>query len=222
MANTISLQKAKSIIQLWNGTQNINIRGTARQLKISRNTLKRYLLELRSPDLSHAGVLTIAVFRNGRYWSNKKRLREKRLTYTKWKDCLIEVNDRATLLEWSKSKLKRRWEKAVVLLEAHNGRRADFIAEKIECSVDHVRKLIRKYRKGGLTALTPTRKKNTKIITVLKEKKEKLIRLLHESPAIHNVNRTSWSLKTLEQVYNKKHDYTISKTSISKYLQDEG
>jgi len=36
-----------------------------------------------------------------------------------------------------------------------------------------------------------------------KEESEQIIKLLHEPPLLHNINRTSWSLETLSKAYKK-------------------
>jgi transposase len=56
----------------------------------------------------------------------------------------------------------------------------------------------------------------------LKEKKDRLIKLIHESPRLHDINRASWSLSVLATVYERLYGGSISKSSISEYFQASG
>ncbi len=49
-----------------------------------------------------------------------------------------------------------------------------------------------------------------------------MIKIIHQSPDLYDINRTSWSLKSLSEVYEKLYGQTISKSSISKYVRAEG
>ncbi len=77
--------------------------------------------------------------------------------------------------------------------------------------VDDCRKLLRKKSRVNETKLA-----------VIKKKKENLIKLLHEPPKLHQVNRASWSLETLCYAYGKKYGTSISMTQASTYIRSEG
>jgi hypothetical protein len=49
-----------------------------------------------------------------------------------------------------------------------------------------------------------------------------LVRLIHESPKLHGINRTSWFLADLSAVYQKVYGIYISGSTISAYLKKEG
>ena len=49
-----------------------------------------------------------------------------------------------------------------------------------------------------------------------------MIKLIHETPHLSGINRTSWSLKSLAQAYQQKYGESISKTMISTYVKTEG
>jgi hypothetical protein len=66
-----------------------------------------------------------------------------------------------------------------------------------------------------------TRDVPDQIIDNIQLKKERIIKLIHESPSLHDINRTSWSLQTLALAYDKIYDETISKSSISEYVRSE-
>jgi hypothetical protein len=68
------------------------------------------------------------------------------------------------------------------------------------------------------------KKRDTNPIThqFIEEKRSKLIRLLHESPKFHGINRTSWSLSDLALTYKKIYSINICSSTISHYLKMEG
>jgi len=74
--------------------------------------------------------------------------------------------------------------------------------------------------------LTPTelfsRAIATSVEAKLKAKKINLIKIIHESPKAYDINRSSWSLKTLAGAYHKTHGERISISSISEYFTSAG
>ena len=56
----------------------------------------------------------------------------------------------------------------------------------------------------------------------MKKKSEQLIKLLHETPSLHNINRTSWSLETLSKTYKEEYGESISKSTVSEYIRAKG
>lgn len=56
----------------------------------------------------------------------------------------------------------------------------------------------------------------------MEKKSEKLIKLLHESPLLHSINRTSWSLETLSKAYEKQYGESISRSTVSVYIRAKG
>ena len=49
-----------------------------------------------------------------------------------------------------------------------------------------------------------------------------MIKLIHEMPKLHNINRASWDLKSIVMAYKNYYNEPISKTTISTYLKEEG
>jgi transposase len=49
-----------------------------------------------------------------------------------------------------------------------------------------------------------------------------VIEILHHSPRIFGINRSSWSCGSLAEVYEKKYGVSVSKSSISRYIRSEG
>ncbi|MBL4678820.1 MAG: IS630 family transposase [Mucilaginibacter sp.] len=135
----------------------------------------------------------------------------------------IPAADLLQLKSWRSSANKREWTRAVILLESYKGKSSREIAEKVDRCVDHVRYIINCYKKDGLTGLV---KKPYKVNEIKKtwmlERRDNLIRLIHESPKIHGINRTSWFLCDLSLRYEQLYGVSFSSSSISEYLKKEG
>jgi hypothetical protein len=56
----------------------------------------------------------------------------------------------------------------------------------------------------------------------MKQRRDRIIELLHETPQIHGINRTSWSLKTLAQAFDKQYGESIGESTLSEYVKAEG
>jgi hypothetical protein len=76
------------------------------------------------------------------------------------------------------------------------------------------------YLNSGLAGVPPRQTKPLSRETVghIEEKKHRLIEILHQSPSLYNVNRASWSLKTLAATYKAEHQQPMSMTTISTYV----
>ena len=56
----------------------------------------------------------------------------------------------------------------------------------------------------------------------MERKSEQIIKLLHESPSLHNINRSSWSFETLSKTYKVRYGESISKSTVSEYIRAKG
>ena len=59
-------------------------------------------------------------------------------------------------------------------------------------------------------------------VAAMKQRRDRIIVLLHETPQIHGINRTSWSLKTLSLAFEKQYGESIGQSTISDYVKAEG
>jgi transposase len=147
-----------------------------------------------------------------------------KVKFNKWqiKD-ISKATDKA-LRTWRTSNKKSQWERAVALLDLHKGGQITKISKKIERSCKTIKKWHSVFVEKGLEHLDLHRTRGIpeQVVNNIKLKKERIIKLIHESPSLHNINRTSWSLKTLAQAYAKVYRETISKTAISEYVRAEG
>jgi transposase len=142
----------------------------------------------------------------------------------KWKIEHIESNDLKLLNKWRTSVDRAKWEKAVAILGLHEGLPITIIGRKVERSI----KTIKKWRIAFLTRgiehidLRRTRKVSDDVKSAMERKSEQLIKLLHEPPSIHNVNRASWSLHTLCQAYESQYSEHLSTSTASEYIRAKG
>jgi transposase len=139
----------------------------------------------------------------------------KRINPNKCFNLRLTEEEKHMLNKWRKAADKRKWEKAVIISEA--------IAQKIERTPEKVRDWIRVFKEDGLKGFVKKpRKQNEAVILQVQEKKANLIKLIHETPKLHDINRTSWSIKTLAEAYKKTYGTSISISSISEYIRAEG
>ena len=142
----------------------------------------------------------------------------------KWMIPIIPDKDRKILNQWKLSTNRNEWEKAVAILDLHKSFPITKISNKIERSCSTIIKWQKIYLEKGIEGLPLRRYKkvDAQIIQKIKIKKERLIKILHQSPQLFDLNRTSWRLKDLAEIYNKIHGEKISKSMVSVYIKEEG
>lgn len=135
----------------------------------------------------------------------------------------IPAEDLKILKRWRKSSDRRKWERSVVIMESFHSKSAADIAIKVDRGADKVSDWIRDYKAKGIKGLEKQpRRANKDIINRIKEKRDNLVRLIHESPKLYGINRTSWFLADLSTTYQKVYGVYISGSTISAYLKKEG
>lgn len=149
---------------------------------------------------------------------NKLHLRPKNYRLT-----AIPNSDLIILKKWRLSTDRRKWEKAVVILDSYEGKPISEIEKKIERSHDKIIEWIKEFKQNGFKGLERKKKKNNyKIEKNIEAKKANLISIIHETPKNYGINRASWSLKSLSNAYNQKFGSSISRSTISEYIRSEG
>jgi transposase len=136
----------------------------------------------------------------------------------------IKPVDIHTLNSWRLSHDRRKWEVAIALLNSSMGVSSIAIGRKIERAPRTVDKWCLLYENHGIESLPlrSSRKLSDESLTTIKEKKERLIKIIHETPKIYDINRASWSLHALADAYYKTHGERISTSSISEYFISAG
>lgn len=142
----------------------------------------------------------------------------------KWQIACIPPEDFLELRKWRKSNSRTKWCKSVAILELGMGLPITSISSKLEKSVRIIKRWRSAYLECGLDGLRAPlqRRQSDGTIEEIKKKKDQLIRLLHESPSLHGINRTSWSLKTLSNVFQVKYGASIGVSTISEYIRSQG
>jgi transposase len=116
----------------------------------------------------------------------------------------IESADLPTLKTWRNGNNHRLWQISKCLDLAAQGATRRGIILQIESSHKTIAIWLKSYKEKGLKGfdLGPN-PRNHQQTALLKGRKEKLVKLLHESPKLHGLNRTSWSMLALTAVYNQ-------------------
>jgi transposase len=155
-------------------------------------------------------------------WRIERGLR--RRSGGKRKEVTIRPIDVPVLKRWGLSRDRRKWEVAVALLNSSVGISTFKTAEKIGRARRIVEKWYSIYERDGIEGLPlrRSRKSSECVIAKLEAKKINLIKIIHESPKAHDINRASWSLKTLSDAYHKTHGERLSVSSISEYFTSAG
>ena len=118
----------------------------------------------------------------------------------------MNEEDRQIFMKWKRSNNKRKWLQGIIFLEILNGVSLNQISKKISKSRRQIRKWLHSYESLGIKGLErQPRKVNETIINNKEIKKANLIKLIHETPKLHGINRTSWSLKCLTDTYFRNY-----------------
>lgn len=127
----------------------------------------------------------------------------------------IPEADLKILATWRLSNDHRHWQIAAVLRGALTCSSKAKLMEKADCEFKSVADWLKAYQTKGMKGfdLAP-RKPNAAVVKRVQDRKDNLMKLLHETPKLHGINRTSWTILALTEIYNRVH----SKGSVS-YMQ---
>jgi transposase len=131
--------------------------------------------------------------------------------------------DLLTLNRWRHSNNHRSWQIATTLKAALAGLRLSQIMSKTEATGRTIHTWLATFKREGLAGFT--RKplaRNTAAVARVKLRQENLLKLLHETPKLHGLNRTSWSIKALTEVFNRVYDAKVSYQSLRDALKTLG
>ncbi|HEY8929520.1 MAG TPA: IS630 family transposase [Mucilaginibacter sp.] len=135
----------------------------------------------------------------------------------------ITPNDLAVLQHWKRANELDKWKRATVLLGSLNKRNVHEMATQVERNVQTVQRWIDHYKRQGLDGLiTRPAGVNDNIRARIKTTRDNLVKILHESPALHGLNRSSWRLIDLAAVYDKVCGQSIGAMTVSTHLKSMG
>jgi transposase len=142
----------------------------------------------------------------------------------KWCVADISSKDKLELDKWRHSNNRLRWAKAVTILELKKGAQLTTLSEKLEKSPRLIKRWRQAYLDNGLDGLrSPEHRHQSKETLIeIKRRGEQLIQLMHESPGLHGINRTSWSLKALAEAYVRKYGESVCQSTISEHIRSQG
>ncbi|MDX2444792.1 MAG: IS630 family transposase [Bacteroidales bacterium] len=130
--------------------------------------------------------------------------------------------DAATLRGWRIKDDRRRWERAVVILENRNLTVAQ-IATKIERPHSRIREWIYSFNCFGIEGLKRTLdNRRLGIRESTKSKSDKIIEILHDRPISYDVNRSSWNREGIATAYKEKFGEEISVATVSRLVKIAG
>jgi len=144
--------------------------------------------------------------------------------FDKFRVRFIRDQDGLTLREWRASNNKTHWQKAVTILENRDMSRAN-IASKIEETEGNVERWIKAFNRFGLDGLRKpsVQRDSTKPHERFYRsdsrdlKVRRILEIIHSKPSAYGINRSSWSGKSIAQVYAQEFKETISE-SHTRYL----
>lgn len=131
----------------------------------------------------------------------------------------------ATLQSWRKSNDRRLWQVAVTLMTVYTYHSFHKLADRIECTHHTMLKWLRDYEKLGLEGVN--RPGNKKPIPqerqiAIESKMDNVVHLVRQSPKLHGIDKTTWTITDLAYVFGKIHGAPISTSQISLYLKRRG
>jgi transposase len=109
----------------------------------------------------------------------------------------------------------------VTVLESWN-RLPEEIAQKIEKSVDGVRKWIKAFNRNGIAGLNPARKVYVNAAqrrAVREQKRQRILEIVHARPHSFGINRSNWNLPSLALAYRQKYNHKMSPITAGRLLR---
>ncbi len=131
--------------------------------------------------------------------------------------------DRNIFIKWKRSNNRRKWKLSIIFLELMKGLPLKRISQSAGTSQRQIKKWLHAYEISGISGLEKKpRKINEMIRNNMQIKRANIIKLIHESPKLHGINRSAWGIKNLAEAYFHTYGVSIGKSSVSKYIKDEG
>jgi len=135
----------------------------------------------------------------------------------------ISNEDRERLLIWRKSNDKRKWQKAVVVLENANLSLVE-VSTKIECPIQTIKQWLKSYNELGLEGLEDKRKNRDvrKFVERSEIRTHRIIEFIHQNPKTFGINRSHWTQTSLATAYETKYGENFSTKTIGKLIRKSG
>ena len=135
----------------------------------------------------------------------------------------ISDTDRQELVRWRNADDFQLWRKAVVILDSEKARPVTEMAAQLELVAETILGWIDRFREQGVEGIRKkTYTQDPKMVLSNQLKRENILHLLQQTPQNYDVNRTSWSLKTLSIVYERLHHTPLGAHAICSHLKAMG
>jgi transposase len=132
----------------------------------------------------------------------------------------IKSSDLETLKSWQRSYDRRKWEVSIALQGLSAGKSLSEVCNKIARGRRIIKRWCQTYEHVGIDGLPikRVRRLSEEKQDAIRKKKQRLIKIIHETPKAYGINRASWSLKALSDAYGKTHGEGVSRSLISEYF----
>lgn len=135
----------------------------------------------------------------------------------------IPPEDRVLLMRWANSNDHKQWERANTILGSFAGKTVKHMAVSFKRSVKCILRWVDNYKEKGIEGLidapytvSPVR------LDDVQRKQDNLVKLLHQTPQIHGLNRASWKLQDLADIYVKIYSEPMSHSTVHTLLKKAG
>ena len=147
-----------------------------------------------------------------------------RISRAKGQLITVSSTDCPVFKSWQRSHDRRKWEVSVALLGLSSCHTISEICQKIGRARRTVEKWCVAYERRGIDGLPVERSRNLSEESqkAIKEKKQRLSKIIHETPNAYGINRASWSLQALSDAYQNTYGEHASRSSISEYFTAAG
>jgi len=156
--------------------------------------------------------------RNYQIWKKANNI----CVYGHRKVAVISDTDNAILNAWRNGTNLEEWRKAVVIQGSFAGIKLVELHEKVEIGMKTLHTWITKFKENGIEGLI--KKKPTWEHYQMRhaERTKNVMKLIHEPPNLHGMNRASWSLADLTEVYNRVYGEKVGVTTVRMALKRGG
>lgn len=138
----------------------------------------------------------------------------------------FSVEELEKLAKWRKSNDHRLWKIAVVLMEStYHYNTLGMVAEKVECTYSTLLKWLRIYEEKGLDGLSRSgfeRPVSVEREEEIKAKMDNLVHLVQQSPQLYGIDRASWKIADLAEVFTREYKQSMTIGTVSTYLKKRG
>jgi transposase len=133
-------------------------------------------------------------------------------------DLLLTTEEIKQLEKYRKKTHRNHWAKATALLMANQHHTLFEIAVSAGRSLGTIFRWLRQYEKNGLDFIV-TKMAEKRRRLMWEERTTRVIDILHTPPKAFNINRTSWTYKTIIQAYNEKYGEWLGKQALQKIIK---